>query len=94
MSIEKKRITGRFCPECQSPMIFYGSIKYGMVICLNEECRNHIPLEESLKMEDTIEGKKIYKTGYGVGYEDGFEVAKNQGSEIEEGFLDEIDGVG
>ena len=89
MPIEKKRITGRFCPTCQCPVVYYGSLKHAMVICLNDECRNLIKYEDSLRMEDTEKGQNIYKEGYGSGFEDGEMVGSCKKEDT--GFLDEIE---
>lgn len=90
--IKRERLPNRFCPKCGAPMLYWGSIKKeNMVICIVKECNNLMPFEQSLRYCDTKEGQKEYKAGYGNGYEDGFEVAKCQGSEIEEGFLEEVE---
>ncbi len=83
VGVNPNRITGRYCPKCENPMLYYGSIKHGMCMCLNNECRNVEKVEDALRLIDTKEGRKLYQMGYGAGYGDAGMVGAEDLSEVE-----------
>lgn len=71
VGVNPNRITGRYCPKCENLMLYYGSIKHGMCMCLNNECKNVEKVEDALTLIQTDEGKSIYWAGFERGEDAG-----------------------
>lgn len=69
VQLKTERLLKRYCPKCGTQMQVWGAKKHGMALCLDKSCNMCIRVEDTLKLEDLEEVKKLVKVAYLEGVE-------------------------